>query len=223
MPDDFYALAEQHSDHVIPDVLTLTHRREGHSEQPSSGGVLVAEAPPKVGIHLVANEEMAYRALRRTIVIRHRTGRDIVAMIEIVSPGNNSSQRSLEQFVDKSASAIRQGIHILVIDLHPPTTRDTQGIHGEIWEVVGGDFKFPDERNLTLASYRAERPLPEAYVEPVAIGMTLPDMPLFLDEDRYIDAPLDTTYQAAHQGMSKYVQDVLEGREPPEAGTNEKK
>lgn len=219
LPDDFYALAEQHSDDAVPDVLTLSHRRKGRSEQPPSGGVLLAEAPPKVGIHMVPNEETAYRALRRTIVIRHRTGREIVAMIEVISPGNKSSQRALEQFVDKSASAIRQGIHLLVVDLHPPTPRDLQGIHGEIWRVVGGEFEFPDERHLSLASYRAERPLPEAYIEPLAVGMTIPDMPLFLDEDRYIETPLETTYLTAYQGIPKYLQDVLEGREPPEADT----
>jgi hypothetical protein len=219
LPEDFYALAEQHSDDAIPDVLTLSHRRDSRSGQTSTGGVLLAEAPPKVGIHMVADEDRVYRALRRTIVIRHRSGREIVAMIEIVSPGNKSSRRALEQFVDKSASAIRQGIHLLVVDLHPPTPRDLQGIHREIWDLVGGEFKFPDERNLTLASYRAERPLPEAYVEPVAVGMTMPDMPLFFAEDRYIETPLETTYQAAYQGLPTYLRDVLEGREPPEAAT----
>ncbi len=217
LPDAFYVLAEQHSDDAVSDVLTLSHRRDDQRDQPLTGGLLLADAPPKSGVHMVADEERAYRALRRTIVIRHRTGRDIVAMIEIVSPGNKSGQRALEQFVDKSASAIRQGIHLLVVDLHPPTSRDVQGIHGEIWKVVGGDFEFGDERNLTLASYRAERPLPDAYVEATAVGMTMPDMPLFIDSGRYIETPLETTYQAAFQGIPRYLQDVLEGREPPES------
>ena len=216
LPPEFYALAEQHSNDAIPDVLTLTHRREMQSEKPTSGGVLLAEAPPKVGIHMVAGEEAAYRALRRTVVIRHRSGHDIVAMIEIVSPGNKSSQRALEQFVDKSAAAVRQGIHLLVVDLHPPTARDEQGIHGEIWERIGGSFHFPDQRHLTLASYRAHQPLPEAYVEPRAVGLPMPDMPLFLDDDRYIETPLETTYGSAYRGIPGYLQEVLEGREPPE-------
>jgi hypothetical protein len=217
LPDEFYALAEQHSNDVIPDVLTLSHRRSPHSEKPLSGGVLLEESPPKIGIHMVASEETAYRTLRRTVVIRHRTGREIVAMIEVVSPGNKSSQRALEQFVDKSVAAIQQGIHLLVIDLHPSTIRDPQGLHGEIWQVIGGDFGFPDRRNLTLASYRALQPLPEAYVEPVSVGLSMPDMPLFLDDNRYIETPLETTYRMAYQGMPTYLQNVLEGREPPES------
>ncbi len=219
LPDGFYALAEQHTDDAIPDVLTLSHRREGRIDSSSSGGLLLADAPPKVGIHMVADEETTYRTLRRTVVIRHRTGREVVAMIEIVSPGNKSGQHAIEQFVDKSTSAIRQGIHLLVVDLHPPTPRDLQGIHGKIWEVVGGDFKFPDERDLTLVSYRASQPLPDAYIEPISVGMTMPKMPLFLNQERYIETPLETTYQAAYQGLPSYLRDILEEREPPETDT----
>lgn len=217
LPDEYYALAEQHTGDVVPDVLTLTHRRDGEDEHPLSGGMLLAEAPPKVAIHMVPGEDVAYRTLRRTIVIRHRTGRDIVAMIEIVSPGNKSSYRALDQFVEKFVSAIRQGIHLLVIDLHPPTSQDPQGIHGAIWEVIGGEFTFPDKRNLTLAAYRAERPLPEAFVEPVALGARMPEMPLFLDQDHYVETPLEATYSAAYQRLPKYLRDVLEGYLPPES------
>ncbi len=34
-----------------------------------------------------------------------------------------------------------------------------------------------------------------AYVEPVAVGDTLPDMPIFLKPDFYVPAPLETTYE----------------------------
>ena len=36
-----------------------------------------------------------------------------------------------------------------------------------------------------------------AYVEPVAVGDLLPDMPVFLTPDRYVPCPLDATYQTA--------------------------
>jgi hypothetical protein len=35
-----------------------------------------------------------------------------------------------------------------------------------------------------------------AYVEPVAVGDALPDMPLFLTPDRYVPCPLEAAYQA---------------------------
>ena len=178
MPADYFALAEQHAGETIPDILTLSHV-DRQAPSTDSGGLAVEEAPPKVSLCMTADESIAYRALRRTIAIRHRTGHDLVAMIEILSPGNKSSRSAVDQFVAKSASAIRLGIHLLVIDLFPPTSFDPQGMHGEIWAQVGGQFQLPPNQPLLFAAYEAvERP--RAYVEPSAVGHELPLMPVFL-------------------------------------------
>jgi hypothetical protein len=215
LPDEFFALAEQHSGDAVPDVLTLSRFPRRNGGVTTSGGLLVAETPPKVSLCVEADEDVVYRTLRRTIAIRHRTGRELVAMVEIVSPSNKASQPALDQFVDKSASAIRQGIHLLVIDLVPPSPRDPQGIHGEIWKHVGGDFRAPPARPLTLVAYEAAQ-LPKAFVEPISVGSELPPMPLFLDIGRYVNTPLEATYMAAYQGMPRVLKDVLEGAAPPE-------
>jgi hypothetical protein len=47
---------------------------------------------------------------------------------------------------------------------------------------------------LTLASYDAGPPA-VAYVEPVAVGDALPDMPLFLKPGFYVPVLLEATYQ----------------------------
>lgn len=68
----------------------------------------------------------------------------MVAVIEIVSPGNKSSRHALEAFVTKIADFLTQGVHVLVIDLLPPTRRDPQGIHGAIWDGLGEEpFELP--------------------------------------------------------------------------------
>ncbi len=90
---------------------------------------------------------------------------------------------------------IAQGIHLLVIDLFPPSKRDPQGIHRAIWdEFVAEDFELPGEERLTLAAYDAGPP-PVAYVEPVGVGEVLPEMPIFLKPEFYVLAPLGQTYQ----------------------------
>jgi hypothetical protein len=33
--------------------------------------------------------------------------------------------------------------------------------------------------------------MPKAYVEPISIGTQLPDMPLFLEQDWYVNVPLE--------------------------------
>lgn len=216
LPEEFYALAEQHAGQAIPDVLTLTTRRTELPSAPPEGAVALAEAPPRVSLHMSADEDTTYRMVRRTLAIRHRSGRRIVAMIEIISPGNKGGEQHLEQFVDKAVAALQQGIHLLVIDVHPPGPWDLQGIHGAIWPIVGGgSFTLPIDKPLSLSAYLADR-LPEAFVETIRVGLTLPDMPLFLSNDWYIPAPLERTYMAAYDGLPSIVKDVLEGRAPPE-------
>ena len=70
---------------------------------------------------------------------------------------------------------------------------------------------------MTLASYVAG-PRPEAYLEHLAVGSSLPEMPLFLNADRYINVPLDATYLAAYRGLPAFWRDVLEGRQPRPVG-----
>src|SRR5688572_5029338 len=108
-----------------------------------------------------------------------------------------ASRAQLRSFVEKSADLIRQGIHLLVIDLFPPGKRDPQGIHKAIWdEFDEEELELPAGKPLTLASYDAG-PDYVAYVEFVAVGEALSEMPLFLQPGIYVPAPLEPAYQAA--------------------------
>jgi hypothetical protein len=60
-----------------------------------------------------------------------------------------------------------------------------------------------------LAGYAAGTQV-EIYLE--RLGAGLPEMPLFLTPDRYINVPLEATYQEAYRGMPAFWRDVLEGR-----------
>jgi hypothetical protein len=46
-----------------------------------------------------------------------------------------------------------------------------------------------------LAAYAAG-PEIVAYVEPAAVGSVLPDRPIFLTPDSYVNCPLEATYEA---------------------------
>jgi hypothetical protein len=99
----------------------------------------------------------------------------------------------------------------LLIDLHPPTKRDPQGLHAALWsEIEDENFQPPPDKPLTLAAYAAGEPI-RAFVQPVAVGDALPDMPLFLNPSLYVLTPLEATYQAAWRGVPKRWQKVLEG------------
>ena len=135
---------------------------------------------------------------QRRLGIRHTSGDRLVAIIELVSPGNKASREATQTFVRKAVRAVFEGIHVLVIDPFPPGKRDPNGLHALIWDELGGDdFALPPDQPLTLAAYEAALPAARCYVETVAVGQSLPDMPLFLEPDYSIDLPLEATYLAA--------------------------
>jgi hypothetical protein len=219
LPPDYYAQAEQIAGPLGPDVLTLQTNGHAASEessgaktggdQASAGAFAVATAPPRA--RMTASAEMDdYVLKRRTIVIRHSSGDRIIALLEIVSPGNKSSRHALRSFVEKAVEALYRGYHLLIVDLFPPTARDPQGIHGAIWrEISDNPFELPAGEPLTLAAYSAG-PIKRAWVEPTAVGRTLLDMPLFLEPEIYVNVPLEATYQAAYRGVPRRWKQVLE-------------
>jgi hypothetical protein len=193
LPSDYYALPEQPIRGPIPDVLTLELSPRRDQPNGISRGLAVAAMPPRTRLVSHAEKRIYVRKAGR-IAVRHRHGQ-IVAIVEIVSPGNKGSTSALSAFVEKTADLIMQDVHLLVIDLFPPSKRDPQGIHKAIWDQIEEqDFELPADKRLTLASYDAGPP-PTAYVEPIAVGNALPDMPLFLKPEYYVPAPLEATYQ----------------------------
>jgi hypothetical protein len=174
-----------------------------------TGVLTVQEAPPQVAIVEELDDEF-YVSKRRTIAIRHVSGDDLIALIEIMSPGNKSSNSHLEQFLEKIAMAIQAGIHLLIVDLHPPTTRDPRGIHGTIAEALGREHtQFNPQKPLTLAAYHASGET-RAYVEPIAVGDRLTAMPLFLGDQEYVNVALEETYVSAFASVPRHIRAMLE-------------
>lgn len=105
-----------------------------------------------------------------------------------------------ENLVESSSS--EAGVHLLIIDLFPTSARDPHGIHAAIWEEVCGEqgFQLPEDKPLSLVSYEVGYEI-EAYIEPVAVGQSLADMPLFLRPGRHVSVPLEASYQMAFEGV----------------------
>jgi hypothetical protein len=138
------------------------------------------------------------------------SGDRVVAMIEIVSPGNKSSRNGLRSFIEKAAEMLNQRIHLLIVDLFPPGRRDPQGIHGAIWEdIAGKEYQSSPDKPLIVAAYEMALTV-RTYVRNVAVGMALPDMPLFLEPNSCVMVPLDATYHAAFSAMPRRWRDVVE-------------
>lgn len=198
LPDEFFALPEQRIRGPIPDVLTLRVPRT--KLEPVPGTVTATATAVRPRSRLIARKENAvYSARASRVTVRHRHG-DVVAVIEIVSPGNKATAGECRSFVTKSADLMAQGVHLLVVDLFPPGKHDPNRLHQLIWDEFASDDDEPEQPDLppdlplTLASYDAG-PVKVAYVEPVAVGQPLPDVPVFLSPEYHVPVPLGPTYE----------------------------
>jgi hypothetical protein len=225
LPEDYYALAEQHTTRFGPDVLTLEatpRSRDERRVQPERGNGPASGTGPPSGTgrgtllalpkaHLAGETDLDfYRRKQKVVAVRHVSGDDLVAVVEIVSPGNKAGLGPLRDFIAKAGSLISLGIHLLIIDLIPPSKRDPNGIHGAIWEEVSGqEYQAPRDKPLTLASYDAS-PGVRAYVEHLAVGDPLIEMPLFLEPGGHVPAQLQATYESAWQAVPRRWRSVIE-------------
>ena len=211
LPAGYYAMAEQVAGRPHPDVLTLEVFEPAAvwSGPDRRVGIALADHPPRVRYTLKA-EATLYAAKADRIAIYHSSGDRVVAFLALISPGNKHSRPAVQQLLDKLSRALAQGLHLLVIDLHPPGRHDPEGLHAAYW---GGEPGVTPDQPLSLAAYCADD-CPTAYFEPIAVGAILADMPLFLTPDRYINVPLETTYQAAWRGVPERWKQVILGQEP---------
>jgi hypothetical protein len=213
LPKGVAALVEQRAGPKESDVLAIEVRPKRHLGEELDGGI--ATLPPPVTRIVRRTTKGIYASRANRIVVKHHLGR-IIAVIEIASPGNKDSRAALRDFVEETVDCLREGIHVLIIDLFPPTPRDPYGIHKVIWdEIVEEDFTFPDGQDRVLVSYKTggER---TAYVEPVTVGDALPDMPLFLTNDLHVMVPLELTYQATWNASPEELRIAVETGVVPE-------
>ncbi len=206
LPPEFLAMSEQVTGRPIPDVVALQTRQP----RGGSGGVALKSSPPSARV-IARFEKINYARRADRVVIRHGRGK-VVAIIEIVSPGNKDSRNAIRTFVEKAADILNQGVNLLVVDLFPPTPRDPQGIHKAIWDEFGDEpFDFLPDKPMTVASYLGGD-LPTAYVESVGVGDPLPSLPIFLSdsESDYVPAPLEITYQQAWDVYPAMLKELIE-------------
>lgn len=210
LPPGYFAMAEQKTPGPEPDVVTLelTPTTGGHA----TGGLAVSNYPIKT--RFVARTEAAsYARKANRITVRHPDG-EVVAVIEIVSPGNKDSRRAIRAFARKAAAFLLAGVNLLIVDLFPPSRRDPQGIHKVIWDQLRDEpFTLPADKPLTVAAYAAGTET-VAYVEPVAVGDKLPEMGVFLNAEYYVPCPLEATYQAAWDQFPMPLRAPLESPHP---------
>ena len=194
LPENYYAAPEMYAVGMKPDVLTFQYPSE--------------LSPPRGGMARVASPTLPRRVARfaghrplatsRRVAVRGSEDDRLVAMIEIVSPGNKAGIHDIRSFVRKVLEYLELGIHVLIVDLHAPGPRDPAGVHNLIWrELDEQAAALPSDGTAILTSFDASDSEVGAYVAGVAVGDVLPPMPLFLAPGLHVQVPLETTYTAA--------------------------
>lgn len=204
----YYALAEQQAAGFGPDVLTLHDDRAARPSRGADGGVAVAV--PKARLVTTTDAEF-YLRKKSSVVVRHISGDRIIAIVEIVSPGNRNVAGAVRAFVDKVWEFLAQKIHLVIIDPFPPDKRAPYGLHAQIFERIEDQpFHLPLDQPLSLLAYECRETV-RAYVEPIAIGDPLIPMPVFLaDPDGFVEIPLEEAYQTAWNTVPRRWQRVIE-------------
>lgn len=134
------------------------------------------------------------------LVYRQFGGRQLVAAIELISPGNKDAPDSRGAFAGKVASYLHEGVSVLIIDV---VTERKANLHDEIVRLMRmpSNLEMSAEPALYAASYRPvlreKRAEIDIWTNPLRIGDPLPTMPLRLIADYFVPVELEATYTAA--------------------------
>lgn len=152
-------------------------------------------------------EEFTY-AMRADRIVILREGAT-VALIEITTPGLTRSPLLRREFSTVACACLDCGVHLLLID-PIPTASDDVGLHATIWKDFNGKplAPMPPDKPLAVSSFDAGDEL-NAYVEPLAVGDPLPDMPLFLEPGVYVPCPLEAAYATSWSTLHEVIREIV--------------
>ena len=194
LPSAYYALCENLRDGYQPKFLELPEPTRDYKDAGRPGeGRFLFDSPPRTWLQA---ECVWPEYAEKVISIRRCSDHAVVSAIRIVTEDGKRRPQRFAAFVNWATEVIRDGISLLIVDPFPTDPCGTRDIAKALWnEFVQEDFVLPANKRLTLLAFssRGENTI---YVEPIAVGDVLPDMPLFLKPEFYVPAPLEATYQA---------------------------
>ena len=125
LPREYFAMVEESAQWPVQDVIPLRRHATVAEAANASGGINVSDAPPRARIIASAEPSMyaelsIYAARANRIAIRDLDGK-IVAMIEVVSPGNKSSatRDSLIRYEKRTSCCRRESTYWSSICFRP--------------------------------------------------------------------------------------------------------
>jgi hypothetical protein len=201
LPEPYVAEPQIHlASGIEIDVATYEEDQAGSSataEHGNGGGVATAVwAPPQPTLAVACDPPNGDEYEVR--VYDTRSGRRLVAAVEIVSPANKDRPEHRRAFVAKCAALLNNRVCVAIIDL--VTTR-TSNLYGDLLELLG--LTDPSLANGPLPLYavscRWARPddtwLLETWMHPLVLGRPWPTLPLWLAPNLAVPLELELSYE----------------------------
>jgi Protein of unknown function (DUF4058) len=126
----------------------------------------------------------------------------LVAVIELISPGNKDRSETRRAFAAKCAAYLQRGIGLIIVDI---VTSRAGNLHNDLIQTLGQDsaFLLAAAPALYAVAYhptrRNEVNLIEMWPSDLGVGANLPLLPLSLRGSGFIPLDLEATYTDARQ------------------------
>ena len=123
----------------------------------------------------------------------------MVAAIELVSPSNKDRPVSRRAFAAKCAAYLQNDVSVIVLDV---VTERRDNLHAELMQLfqIGEPSTNALASHLYAVAYRAvkagQRVQLEMWPAPLAVGLPLPTLPLWLSGELAVPLDLEATYRA---------------------------
>lgn len=136
------------------------------------------------------------------LVYRQSGGRQLVAAIELVSPGNKDSDDVRDAFAAKVVSYLHEGVSVALIDV---VTERRANLHNQIAQAMRmpSDSELSPNAGLYAASYRPVlrdgQPELDLWLATFAVGDPLPTMPLRLIAEYFVPVDFEAAYTDARR------------------------
>jgi hypothetical protein len=166
------------------------------------GTSTLATAPPEPT--LVVDADLSDQYVYEVLLFDQSRDRQLVAAVEIVSPGNKDRPENRLAFITKCAALLQQGVCVSLVDL--VTTRNFN-LYTELLELLNkSDPVFEAEPPPIYAvTCRARKigrkPKVEAWAYPLEVGKPWPNLPIWLSADVNVLLDLEGSYEDACRAL----------------------
>ena len=201
LPPEFQV--EEHS-HAGPgfEIDVATHEVETARENGAAVGAALATRAAPAYAPPVPDGTMpaAFPDTFKVRVFSTTAGLTLVAVIELVSPGNKDRAAERRAFAAKCGGYLSQGVSLIVMDV---VTNCHANLHNELMRLMEAapERDFPAGVSLYAVAYRPVRRGEQAEIDiwqrRLAVGEPLPTLPLRLTGDQFIAVDFEAAYLEA--------------------------